>query len=144
MSGPQRIERRIFSKFPAERELPMPNLLDVQLASYKGCLGSGRSDGTKGSGLDNVFNKFFPVEGHQGTYTLEYKGYRLGQPKHSIDECRERNLTFEAPLKATLRLVRWEPATESRRKRMLEAEEAQIYLGDIPLITDRGTFVVNG
>ncbi len=144
MSGPQRIERRIFSKFPAERELPMPNLLDVQLASYKACLGSGRSDGTKGSGLDDIFNKFFPVEGHQGTYTLEYKGYRLGQPKHSIDECRERNLTFEAPLKATLRLVRWEPATESRRKRMLEAEEAQIYLGDIPLITDRGTFVVNG
>ncbi len=144
MSGPQRITRRTFSKFPSERELPMPNLLDVQLASYKGCLGSGRSDGSEGSGLDDVFNKFFPVEGHQGIYTLEYKGYRLGQPKHSIDECRERNLTFEAPLKATLRLVRWAPAVEGRRKRMLEAEEAQIYLGDIPLITDRGTFLVNG
>jgi len=143
VSGPRKIERTIFSKFPVDRELPMPNLLDVQLASFKACLGDGSSEGCTGSGLDQIFKKFFPVEGHQGTYTLEYKGYRLGQPKHTIQECRERNLTFEAPLKATLRLVRWEPREGGQRK-FLEAEEAEIYLGDIPLITDRGTFIVNG
>ena len=120
----------------------MPNLLDVQLASFRACLGTGTSEGEP-SGLDEIFKKFFPVEGHQGTYTLEYKGFRLGQPKHTIQECRERNLTFEAPLKATLRLVRWEPREGGERK-FLEAEEAEIYLGDIPLITERGTFVING
>jgi DNA-directed RNA polymerase subunit beta len=143
VSGPRTIERRTFSKFPVERELPMPNLLDVQLQSFRACLGDGCSDTGKPSGLDDIFKKFFPVEGHQGTYTLEYKGYRLGQPKHTIQECRERNLTFEAPLKATLRLVRWEPREGGQRK-FLEAEETEIYLGDIPLITERGTFIVNG
>ncbi len=121
----------------------MPNLLDVQLASFRSCLGTDEPGGTVASGLDEIFKKFFPVEGHQGTYTLEYKGYRLGQPKHSIQECRERNLTFEAPLKATLRLVRWQPREGGERK-FIEAEEAEIYLGDIPLITERGTFIVNG
>ena len=121
----------------------MPNLLDVQLASFRACLGSGRSYDGEASGLDEIFKKFFPVEGHQGTYTLEYNGFRLGQPKHTLQECRERNLTFEAPLKATLRLVRWEPREKGPR-RFLEAEEAEIYLGDIPLITVRGTFIVNG
>ncbi|MBD3367545.1 MAG: DNA-directed RNA polymerase subunit beta [Candidatus Eisenbacteria bacterium] len=120
----------------------MPNLLDVQLASFRACLGTGSSE-DEPSGLDEIFKKFFPVEGHQGTYTLEYKGFRLGKPKHTIQECRERNLTFEAPLKATLRLVRWEPREGGERK-FLEAEEAEIYLGDIPLITERGTFVING
>jgi DNA-directed RNA polymerase subunit beta len=137
------VERKVFSKFPIDQELPMPNLLDVQLASFRSCLGSGRADDTESTGLDEIFKKFFPVEGHQGTYTLEYKGYRLGQPKHSLQECRERNLTFEAPLKATLRLVRWEPRDKGPRK-FLEAEESEIYLGDIPLITARGTFIVNG
>jgi DNA-directed RNA polymerase subunit beta len=142
VAGPREVERRIFSRYAIDSELPMPNLLDVQLASFKACLGTGTSDGAD-SGLDEIFRKFFPVEGHQGTYTLEYKGFRLGQPKHSIQECRERNLTFEAPLKATLRLVRWEPREGGERK-FLEAEEAEIYLGDIPLITERGTFVING
>ncbi len=143
MSGPRSVERKTFSRFPVDRELPMPNLLDVQLASFKSCLGTDEPGGTASSGLDEIFKKFFPVEGHQGTYTLEYKGYRLGQPKHTIQECRERNLTFEAPLKATLRLVRWQPREGGERK-FVEAEEAEIYLGDIPLITERGTFIVNG
>ena len=141
MSGTHSAERVTFSKYPVVRELPMPNLLDVQLASFKACLGTGKPG--EESGLDGIFRKFFPVEGHQGTYTLEYKGYRLGQPKHSIQECRERNLTYEAPLKATLRLVHWEPR-EGGQRRLLEAEESEIYLGDIPLITERGTFLVNG
>ncbi len=143
LGGPRMVERKVFSKFPVERELPMPNLLDVQLASFRACLGTGSSDSGEPSGLDEIFKKFFPVEGHQGTYTLEYKGFRLGQPKHTLQECRERNLTFEAPLKATLRLVRWEPKQGGNRK-FLEAEEAEIYLGDIPLITERGTFLING
>ncbi len=143
VSAPRSIERRVFSKFPVDRELPMPNLLDVQLASFRSCMGTGSTDEAAETGLDEIFRKFFPVEGHQGNYSLEYKGYRLGQPKHTIQECRERNLTFEAPLKATLRLVRWEPREGGQRK-FIEAEEAEIYLGDIPLITERGTFIVNG
>ncbi len=122
----------------------MPNLLDVQLASFRSCLGTGSSDSGEPSGMDEIFRKFFPVEGHQGTYTLEYKGFRLGQPKHTLPECRERNLTYEAPLKATLRLVRWEPRQGGGERKFIEAEEAEIYLGDIPLITERGTFVING
>jgi len=143
VSGPRKIDRKVFSKFPVDRELPMPNLLDVQLASFRACVGTGSGDSTGDTGLDQIFRRFFPVEGHRGAYTLEYQSYRIGQPKHTIQECRERNLTHEAPLKATLRLVRWEPREGGERK-MLEAEESEIYLGDIPLITERGTFIVNG
>ncbi len=122
----------------------MPNLLDVQLASFKvvsrhGQLGrhGGVRDWMRSSGSSSRWKDT------RGPTPSSTRASGWGSRSTHIQECRERNLTFEAPLKATLRLVRWEPKGKATRK-FIEAEEAEIYLGDIPLITERGTFIVNG
>ena len=124
--------------------MPMPNLLDVQLRSFEKLIDTGAAEDEMWHfGLDRVFQEIFPVDDVNGDLTLEYVSSKLGEPKYSVAECIERDMTYAAPLKATLRLVIWQK--EGRKKRRAgNIIEKEVYLGDLPLLTELGTFVING
>ncbi|MCH8980009.1 MAG: hypothetical protein IH945_12325, partial [Armatimonadetes bacterium] len=107
------------------RFLEVPNLIELQLNSYKWFLEEG---------LPELFKTFSPIWDFTQTNYIEFVDYILGEPKYSLDECRDRDLTFEAPIKATVRF-----GGKDR-----EVIESEVYLGDLPLMTDEGTFVING
>ncbi len=134
-------ERINFAKIPQVKEIP--HLLEVQLASYERFLQRNVPiDKREDIGLESVFRSVFPVVSTRGDFTLEYIGYSVGEPKYTVEECKERDLTYAVPLKAALRLVvREENEGESVIKDIIQSE---VYLGEIPLITDMGTFIING
>jgi DNA-directed RNA polymerase subunit beta len=107
------------------RFLEVPNLIELQLNSYKWFLEEG---------LPELFRTFSPITDFTQTNSIEFAGFSLGEPKYSLDECRDRDLTYEAPIRATVRL----------NLRDQEQVESEVYLGDLPLMTDKGTFIVNG
>ncbi len=123
----------------------MPNLLDVQLLSYFEFLQSDVPPEKRGKqGLQEIFLSVFPITDVHENYLLEYVSYHVGQPRYSIAECKERNMTFAAPLKATLRLVSKEIDTATGGKKVKDVLEQDVFLGELPLITEHGTFVING
>ena len=123
--------------------MPMPNLLDVQTRSFGKLVDTDPSEETWDFCLDRVFQDIFPVTAVNGDLSLEYVSCLLGEPKYSVEECIERDMTFAAPLKATLRLIIWEKT--GRKKRQADTIiEKEVYLGDLPLLTDLGTFIING
>ena len=142
--------------------MPMPNLLDVQLRSFEQLVDpDSNPDEQWDFGLDRVFSEIFPISDVNDYFTLEFISAALGEPKYSVEECIERDMTYAAPLKATLRLIVWEQPEEDeeerkkRRKRKkkgpppadrkpVDIIEKEVYLGDLPLLTELGTFVVNG
>jgi DNA-directed RNA polymerase subunit beta len=135
------VERVSFAKLSSPAE--MPNLLEVQLNSYKQFLQAELSaSDRKKQGLQKIFCEIFPVTDVHENYTLEFVRYSIGTPRYSIRECRERNMTFAAPLKATLRLVAKEQ--EGETKEVKDVIEQDVFLGDLPLITPGGTFIING
>ncbi|MGH7503235.1 MAG: DNA-directed RNA polymerase subunit beta [Longimicrobiales bacterium] len=125
--------------------MPMPNMLDVQVQAFKSLLQTVEIDGTEREdiGLERVFTEVFPISDVNERFSLEYVSYALGEPKYSVDECIERDMTFAAPLKATLRLIVWEDV-EGGERRPKDIIEKEVYLGDLPLLTDLGTFIING
>ena len=124
--------------------MPMPDLLDVQLRSFKKLVDTAASEDEMWHfGLDRVFREIFPVTDVNGDLTLEYVSSKLGEPKYSVEECIERDMTFAAPLKATLRLIMWQKEGRKQR-RPGNIIEKEVYLGDLPLLTRLGTFVING
>jgi DNA-directed RNA polymerase subunit beta len=123
--------------------MPMPHFLDVQLEAFERLLQSGPESGRQDVGLERVFQEIFPITDVNENYSLEFVDYSLGEPKYSVEECMERDMTFAAPLKATLRLVMYEDLGEGE-KRPADILEKEVYLGDLPLLTEQGTFVVNG
>ena len=124
--------------------MPMPNLLDVQIRSFDKLVATDTSpDQMWHFGLDRVFREIFPVSDVNGDLTLEYVSSELDEPKYSVDECMERDMTYSAPLKALLRLVVWEKVDKDER-RPGDIIEKKVYLGDLPLLTDLGTFIING
>lgn len=128
----QVIERKSFTKIPDCMELP--NLVEIQLTSYEQFLQLDRpKKRRKRQGLDAAFQDCFPIESFDGSCRLEYVGYNLGKPKYSIPECHKRGLTYAAPLKVQLRLI---------RKGV--AKEQEVYMGDLPMMTETGTFLING
>ena len=135
--------RRSFSKLDPEWVVDIPHLLDVQIRSFKNFLQNDMpKEERKLTGLQEVFETVFPITDTRGLYSLEFVSYDAGDPKYSVEECQERDLTYSAPLKATLRLrIREEIDGEKRDKEILEQE---VYLGELPLLTDKGTFVING
>ncbi|UCF79803.1 MAG: DNA-directed RNA polymerase subunit beta [Candidatus Eiseniibacteriota bacterium] len=135
--------KRSFSKVEREWSVPLPNLLDVQLESFRAFLQADKTPEERtNDGLQEVFSSVFPISDPREMYSLEFVSYDIGEPKHSVDECQERDLTYSAPLKATLRLrIREIVDGEKRDKEIVEQE---VYLGELPLITDKGTFVING
>ncbi|MBN1827436.1 MAG: DNA-directed RNA polymerase subunit beta [Candidatus Eisenbacteria bacterium] len=137
----QSIERLNFSKIPPIMDIP--NLLDVQLQSFEHFLQmSLPPEKRKNQGLQSVFNEIFPISDARGNFSLEFVSYSLGEPKYDVDECQERDVTFAAPLKATLRLLVKE--TVDGEKKVKEVIEQEVYLGELPTITDKGTFIING
>jgi DNA-directed RNA polymerase subunit beta len=137
-------DRRSYSKLSADWTVELPNLLDVQLASFRAFLQDHLAPGNRvNEGLQEVFNSVFPISDARELYSLEFVEYNLGEPKYSVDECQERDLTYSVPLKATLRLRIREQA-EDGEKRDKEIIEQEVYLGELPMITDKGTFVING
>ena len=123
--------------------MPMPNLLDVQTRSFGKLVDTDVSEvETWDFCLDRVFQDIFPVADVNGDLSLEYVSCHLGEPKYSVEECIERDMTYAAPLKATLRLVIWEKT--GRKKQADTIIEKEVYLGDLPLLTNLGTFIING
>ena len=125
--------------------LSIPNLIEVQKKSYNQFLSSKRiSETSLQKGLVKVFNSIFPIEELSDKATLEYLSFRLEKSKFSVEECRQRDLTYSSALKPTLRLVIYDIDQENNTKQVLSAKEQEVYMGDIPLMTPSGTFVING
>jgi len=141
-AGRKRI-RKYFGKIREVAE--MPNLIQVQKSSYDLFLQSG--DGpvpTDGEGLQGVFQSVFPIKDFNETATLEFVRYELEPPKYDVEECQQRDMTYAAPLKVTLRLIVFEVDEETGARSVKDIKEQDVYMGDMPLMTEHGTFVVNG
>jgi len=124
--------------------MPMPNLLDVQLRSFEKLIETEVPlEDQWDFGLDRIFGEIFPISDVNENFTLEYVSSALGEPKYSVEECIERDMTYAAPLKATLRLIVWEDIEDGER-RPRDIIEKEVYLGDLPLLTELGTFIING
>ncbi|MEL6977153.1 MAG: DNA-directed RNA polymerase subunit beta [Pseudomonadota bacterium] len=141
-AGRKRI-RKFFGKIREVAE--MPNLIEVQKSSYDLFLRSGDGpEPTDGEGLQGVFQSVFPIKDFNETATLEFVRYELEAPKFDVEECQQRDLTYAAPLKVTLRLIVFEVDEETGSKSVKDIKEQDVYMGDMPLMTLNGTFIVNG
>jgi len=139
----RRKERKSFSKIDREWNLQIPNLLEVQLKSFRDFLQMDVDPlRRRNEGLHEVFTGVFPISDPRELYSLEFVSYDIGEPKYSMDECVERDLTYSAPLKAKLRLLTREEVDGVKRDK--DVIEQEVYLGELPLITDSGTFIING
>jgi len=140
--GQKRI-RRMFGKIREVQE--MPNLIEVQKSSYDLFLRSGDSDiPLDGEGLKGTFQSVFPIKDFNETAVLEFVKYDLEKPKYDIDECQTRDMTFSAPLKVTLRLIVFDMDQDTGAKSVKDIKEQEVFMGDMPLMTPNGTFIVNG
>ncbi len=141
-NGRRRI-RKFFGDIPEVTE--MPNLIEVQKASYDQFLMMQEPEGGRGDeGLQAVFKSVFPISDFSGQSMLEFVRYDFEAPKFDVDECRQRDLTYSAPLKVTLRLVVFDIDEDTGAKSIKELKEQDVFMGDMPLMTNNGTFVING
>ncbi|MDA1132392.1 MAG: DNA-directed RNA polymerase subunit beta [Proteobacteria bacterium] len=141
-TGRKRV-RKNFGRIPEAS--PMPNLIEVQKSSYNEFLQADREKKDRtDSGLQGVFRSVFPIADFSGSASLEFVDYDLEEPKYDVEECQQRGMTYAAPLKVTLRLVVFEVDPDTGARNMLNVKEQDVYMGDMPLMTDHGTFIVNG
>ena len=134
--------RKSFGKL--KEGLSIPNLIEVQKNSYKELTELNIEEGNLTKGFDRVFKSIFPIEDLNDKATLEYVSYRLEKPKFDVEECIARGLTYSSALKCTLRLVVYEINQENNTKDILSAKEQEVYMGDVPMMTNSGTFITNG
>ncbi|MFC3570599.1 DNA-directed RNA polymerase subunit beta [Paracoccus simplex] len=139
-------QKRIRRYYGNIREvLEMPNLIEVQKSSYDLFLRSGEAEGHQdGEGIQGVFQSVFPIKDFNETATLEFVKYELEKPKYDVDECQSRDMTYAAPLKVTLRLIVFDVDETTGAKSVKDIKEQDVYMGDMPLMTQNGTFIVNG
>jgi DNA-directed RNA polymerase subunit beta len=141
-TGRKRI-RRSFGRIP--EVAPMPNLIDVQRASYEAFLQMNVPyDSRTPTGLQEVFRSVFPIDDFAGRGRLEFVYYELEDPKYDVEECIQRGMTFAAPLKVILRLIVWDVDEDTGARSIRDIKEQPVYMGDMPLMTDNGTFIING
>src|ERR1700759_4006379 len=141
-TGRKRI-RRSFGRIP--EVAPMPNLIDVQRASYEAFLQMNvQPDSRLHAGLQEVFKSVFPIDDFAGRGRLEFVYYELEEPKYDVEECIQRGMTYAAPLKVILRLIVWDVDEDTGARSIRDIKEQPVYMGDMPLMTDNGTFIVNG
>nr|WP_192812164.1 DNA-directed RNA polymerase subunit beta [Novosphingobium sp. Rr 2-17] len=133
--------RKIFGDI--HEVVQMPNLIEVQRESYEQFL---RSDPATGyvSGLEKTLRSVFPIRDFAGTSELDFVHYELEDPKFDVTECRQRGITYAAPMKVTLRLIVFEVDAETETRSVLDIKEQDVYMGDMPLMTENGTFFING
>ncbi|WP_230279895.1 DNA-directed RNA polymerase subunit beta [Croceicoccus sp. Ery15] len=133
--------RKIFGDI--HEVVQMPNLIEVQRESYEQFL---RSDPATGyvSGLEKTLRSVFPIRDFAGTSELDFVHYELEEPKYDTTECRQRGITYAAPMKVTLRLIVFEIDPDTEARSVLDIKEQDVYMGDMPLMTSNGTFIVNG
>jgi len=135
--------RRAYSKIREVAETP--NLIAIQKQSYERFLQANVEPNKREEfGLQKVFKSVFPVKDYNNTASLEYVSYTLGTPKYDVDECRDRGMTWAAPLRVTIQLVLWDVDAETGARNLSALKEDVVYCGEIPLMTERGTFMVNG
>ncbi len=135
--------RKNFGKL--KESLSIPNLIEVQKNSYKQLTENKNNiDQNLIKGFDRVFKGIFPIEDMNDKATLEYVSYKLEKPKFDVEECISRGLTYSAALKCRLRLVVYEIDQESNTKDILSAKEQEVYMGEVPMMTNSGTFITNG
>jgi DNA-directed RNA polymerase subunit beta len=133
--------RKIFGNIHEVSE--MPNLIEVQRESYEQFLRSRPQDGYV-SGLEKTLRSVFPIRDFAGTAELDFVHYELEHPKYDTDECRQRGMTYAAPMRVTLRLIVFEVDPDTETRSVLDIKEQDVYMGDMPLMTKNGTFIVNG
>ena len=123
----------------------MPNLIEVQKSSYDKFLQADIPEADRGdNGMNGVFQSVFPIKDFAETAELHYVKFNLEDPKYDVEECQQRGMTYAAPLKVTLRLIVFEVDEDTQAKSVLDIKEQEVYMGDMPLMTNNGTFVVNG
>ena len=135
--------RKSFSKRAGSSTAP--NLLEIQKSSYRKLLQEGVAPMQRiDEGLQAAFKSVFPIESYSGAASLDFVGYRLGQPTFDMRECQQRGLIYSAPLYATLRLIVFEKSDSGGAKTLRDMKEQEVYMGEMPLMTEKGTFVING
>jgi DNA-directed RNA polymerase subunit beta len=138
-----RRSRKDFGKIPSIVEIP--NLIEVQKRSYETFLQKDvPADRREDLGLQGVFKSVFPIADYNENALLEFDSYHFGEPKYTVEECHDRGMTFAIPLKVTLRLVIFDHDKEAKTRTIREQRGQEVYLGELPLMTDKGTFIING
>jgi DNA-directed RNA polymerase subunit beta len=133
--------RKDFGKRPSIQGVPY--MLAMQINSYRGFLQQDvAQDALNERGLHAAFKSVFPIVSYSGSASLDYVSYRLGKPVFDVKECQQRGMTYAAPLRVKLRLVIYDK--ESSTKAVKDVREQEVYMGEMPLMTDNGTFVING
>ena len=141
-TGRKRI-RKGFGRIPEVTR--MPNLIEVQKTSYDQFLQVGvTAEQREVSGLQEVFKSVFPIRDFAERAELQFMRYDLEEPKYDVDECQQRGMTYAAPLKVTLRLVVWDVDEDTGARSIRDIKEQDVYMGDMPLMTPNGTFIING
>jgi DNA-directed RNA polymerase subunit beta len=139
-----RATRRIRKVFGNIAEaVQMPNLIEVQRESYEQFLRSRPADNYV-SGLEKTLRSVFPIRDFAGTAELDFVNYELEDPKYDKEECRQRGMTYAAPMRVTLRLIVFEVDADTGTRSVIDIKEQDVYMGDMPLMTENGTFIVNG
>ena len=140
----QTVRKRLdFGKIPVILEIP--NLIEVQQKSYERYLQLDvPPDEREDIGLQEIFKSVFPISDYNDMALLEFVSYSFGKPKYSATECRERGMTYSIPLKVTVRLVTWDVDVETSTKSIRDIKEQDIYFGEVPMMTPKGTFIING
>jgi DNA-directed RNA polymerase subunit beta len=142
LMGKKRI-RKNFGRIP--EVAPMPNLIEVQKSSYDHFLQMGVPPEQRAHvGLQEVFRSVFPIRDFSDRAQLEFVRYELETPKYDVEECQQRGITYAAPLKVTLRLVVWDIDEDTGSRSIRDIKEQDVYMGDMPLMTKNGTFIING
>jgi len=135
--------RRSYAKIKEVAEIP--DLVAIQKRSYERFLQADVDpNGREEIGMQKVFKSVFPIKDYNNTASLEFVSYSLGQPKYDVEECRDRGMTWAAPLRVVIQLVLWDVDPESGARNLSALKEDTVYFGEIPLMTERGTFMVNG
>ena len=128
-----------------KRIIDIPNLIDIQKNSYQRFLQADLpASARQNIGVEAVFRSVFPIRDFSETCSLEYVEYSLGTPKYDVEECHQRGMTFAAPMKVKVRLVSWDVDKDSGVQSIRDIKEQEVYFGEIPLMTENGTFIING